>query len=592
MSQNPPAGLTGRAASLARRQALSAGKAALPPATERQCQGKRAVVKLERVYSETTPTAVSEPITATAEPVAPPVVPASDNGSCREQARARRALLSKRGRGDAPPAPPSRPTRKGTLDYAPKVAVSETQGGQRVTGSQTRGNAVTGQERGAAMPISGTQYNGVDSGGAWRSGSAKAGRAKTPGGLIVSGTLVRSKVGITGDEFGSAVTITGEADQRIEDDMTTRLNGFAGPQFQRLSDPHGQTVFGTNLGRSGRKSRQRRPALEATETGLPVTGSAVGRSVRVTGDEDGACRPITGDQYFTPATRQAECGASSSGSAARLDPVTGGKVSVAQSWGRQKITGADVEHNPFVTGDAPGSCLVITGSQYQGPETIEGWCDDAAASGAFRRLGARLAAPPVTGDAPVHDASVTGTARGAARDITGTPYYRNDAQGAVMPEDPVSAIDERFSVVSPQRRAQLKRGANGSSADGRNGRVTGSFAVGQDKITGNTEFLFRPRALANGNGRAGHAQLTGEGRIEGSRITGDAWSDHSNVTGTEGATAAGRNPSERAGEPKNFAGSGKFKALAEREDPKQLVTGMFYFSKSGAKVTLSGGAQG
>ena len=40
------------------------------------------------------------------------------------------------------------------------------------------------------------------------------------------------------------------------------------------------------------------------------------------------------------------------------------------------------------------------------------------------------------------------------------------------------------------------------------------------------------------------------------------------VTGTEGTTAAERNPSQRAGEPRSFAGSGKFKALARQEDPQ------------------------
>jgi hypothetical protein len=532
--------------------------------------------------------AVQEPITVIAEPVLPDA-PVVSSDSCRDQARARRAQLSKRGRGDEPPAPPSRPSRKGSLEYAPKVAVSETQRGQRVTGADThRGAAVTGQERGAAMPISGTQYNGANG---WRAGGSKVGHARTPGGLIVSGTLVRSKVGITGDEFGEAITITGEADQRVEDDLTSRPAGFAAARIPRNCSPQGHVMFGPHMGLSRWWIRERRPALESTETGLPVTGSAVGRSGRVTGDEDGACRAVTGDQYFTPARLQ-ECGGPAARMNARLDPVTGAKVSIAQSWGRQKITGVDVEHNQLVTGDAPGSCSLITGSQYQGPETMEGWCDDAASSAASNSLGRRLAATPVTGDTPVHDKSVTGTARGATRDITGTPYYRDEPEGEIVPEDPVAAIDGRFSVVSPQRRAQIKRGAIGANADGTIGRVTGSFAVGQDKITGNTEFLFRPRGIRNGDGRSGHALLTGEGRAEGRQITGDAWSEHSRVTGTEGATAAGRNPSERAGEPRSFAGAGKFRALAKREDPKQLVTGMFYFSKTGAKVTLSGGAQG
>jgi hypothetical protein len=445
-------------------------------------------------------------------------------------------------------------------------------------------------ERGSGMPVSGAQHTGAGSGGARRSGGPKVGHARTQSGLIVSGTLVRSKVGITGDEFGSTIRITGEADQRVEDDLTTRANGFTSAQFERQADPHGHTVFGTNLGRAGRLSWRRRPALEATEGGLPVSGSAVGRSPQVTGDDDGAFRLVTGDQYVTPADRQAGSGALPSNSAVRLDPVTGAKVSIAQTWGLQTVTGVDVEHNPLVTGDARGSCSAVTGSQYQGPETMEGWCDDADVRKARGRLARRETVTLITGDTPVHDTSVTGTARGAERDVTGTPYYRDESTDAVELAEPVAAIDQRFSVVSPQRKAQLLASRN--CVEKNSGRVTGSFAIGQDKITGNSEFLFRPRGMSNGDGRAGHAHVTGEGRAKGGGITGDAWSPHSKVTGTEGAIAADRNPSERAGEPKSFAGSGSFKALSKREDPKQLVTGMFYFSKTGAKVTLSGGAQG
>jgi len=53
-----------------------------------------------------------------------------------------------------------------------------------------------------------------------------------------------------------------------------------------------------------------------------------------------------------------------------------------------------------------------------------------------------------------------------------------------------------------------------------------------------------------------------------------------------------RNPSERGPKAKPFAGAVKFKAEAKIDEPKQLVTGMSgYHSKSGARVTLSGGAQ-
>jgi hypothetical protein len=539
---------------------------------------------------------------------APPVAaeaPDCTGGSCRDIARARRAALSQKGRGDAEAAPPSRPPRAGTLDYAPKVIESATQAGQRVTGLRIgQGMQVTGDERGTGQPVSGTQYIAADSGAAWRPAGPKVGHARTEAGLVVSGTMVRSKVRITGDEAGGSVAITGEADQRLEDDLTNRSGAaaYTAAQFQRQANPHGSSVFGTNLGRSARavgsRDRNRTPAVEATEGGLPITGSALGRSLRVTGDESGACRQITGSQYLAPARREAGCGFAGGGTAPaeqigrdRADPVTEAKVSVAQTWAGQRVTGIDVEHNPRVTGDAPGSCAPLTGSQYQGRLTVDGYCEPAASAQAAGRR-ARGPATAVTGDTPVLNQAVTGIARGAARDITGTPYYRAEADAKTIEQNPVAALDDRFSIQSPQRAAHLRAARTPQPVEQPTGRITGSFAVGTGKITGNVEFLARARAVAAQDRAPAHTRVSGEGRNAANRITGDSWADQSNVTGTEGAFAADRNPSERGPKAKAFAGATTFKAAAKQEEPKQLVTGMFgYFSKTGARVTLSGGAQ-
>jgi hypothetical protein len=637
----------GRATAIARRQALSAGKAALPPASERVRTGDRAAaVPAQRsapIAVQATPPAPqaapapapsaglggalngrllsihrrqllsggkkvllaetkksAAPVQSAAEP-APPLPSSSPTGtcdaSCRDQARARRAALSKFGRGSAEPAAPSRPPRQGTIEYAPKVVESATQAGQRVTGSRIgQGDQVTGNERGTGQPISGAQYLGAETSAAFRPASNKVGQSRTQGGLIVSGTLVRSQVPITGDEAGANITITGEAEQRLEDDLTTRSGGgaYAMAQFQRQADPHGQSVFGSNLGRSARsvgsRDRQRTPALESTESGLAITGSAVGRSQRVTGDETGSCRGITGTQYLAPARLQGDCGGSAAASAngtTRIDPVTGAKVTTAQSWTGQRITGVDIEYNKNVTGDAPGTCSSITGTQYQGPGSAHGWCDPAQAQKAGALLSRRPSSTAVTGDIPMHDSAVTGTSRGATRDISGTPYFRDDA-AVVDPEISIAAIDERFSIASPQRKAHL------GSATVPGGRITGSFAIGHDKITGNTEFLFTSRHVAEGqNGQGARGKITGEGGTRGYKISGDSWTESGSVTGTEGSFAVDRNPTQRGPKSKPFAGATVFKAGASHEEPKQLVTGTFGFSsKNSARVTLSGGGQG
>jgi hypothetical protein len=427
--------------------------------------------------------------------------------------------------------------------------------------------------------------------------------------------LVRSAVRITGDERGEAARITGKVDPRVTDDLTARPGeGVAvSVQFQRQANPHAKSTlagtFAGNLGRSARQvgSRQRggAPVIEATEAGTVITGSAIGRSVRVTGDESGACRPISGSQYLAPARLETACGGQGGGTAPaahlgadRPDPVTASKVTVSATWGGQRVTGLDVEHNRRVTGDAPGTCAALTGSQYQGPGTIEGACATAAAKSATARRILARASLPVTGDTPAPSQSVSGLNRGAARDITGTPYAREDA--AVAPHaDPVGALDAKFSIRSPQRAAQRAAQHAAQLAQDRPlaagndaGRITGSFAVGGGKVTGNFEFNARPRSPAAADRPPAHVKLSGEGSCTGRAITGDSWSAQTRVTGTEGPFAAERNPTERGPKAKPFAGATTFKIQAPQDESRQLVTGMSgYSSKTGARITLSGGAQ-
>jgi hypothetical protein len=121
------------------------------------------------------------------------------------------------------------------------------------------------------------------------------------------------------------------------------------------------------------------------------------------------------------------------------------------------------------------------------------------------------------------------------------------------------------------------------------GRITGSFAYGDGKVTGNQEFFFRARPSREGNQPA----VTGEGSTEGRTVTGSAWKANSRVTGTEGYIAARRNPSEGGGAPHGWTGARRFRDHAVSEGPRQIVTGLSGWSpKAAAKITLSGGAQG
>ena len=582
--------VTGRLMSMLRRRQLSAGKAAL---------ATPAPAPVGEVASHSP----AEAATSASDAQERSAEAASAPGSVRGHAFARQ-LRMRRAREKAASGAPARPARRGRLEYPPKVVVDITAEGQKVTGLKyTDAARVTGADKGLGKPISGTQYISPRDAAA-RSPAAKVGLFATPGGRVVSGTLIRSRVRITGDEAGERSRVTGNAEGSTEGDITPRqVHVYDGlSQFARQANPHGHTVFGTNLGRSlnvaGSRSRERQRPLETTERGLAITGSAIGRSARVTGDEPGACRVVTGDQYLAPPTRQAECGGSGGGSAAptpgaadaRRDPVTGAKVTVSTTWGGARITGGSVEHDPAVTGDEAGSCRVITGTPYQGPETMLGWCDAQTAAEAEARCAPRPARLTVTGDVPLDEEGVTGTQRGAQRDITGTPYYQAlQPQKAI--EDRVASVASGFSVRTPQRESQLRRRVDPLAAPSAAASITGTFAHGLGKITGNLEFGFTPRRAPDD--REQLPRVTGEGGTKSARVTGDAWASHGRITGTEGYIAHERNPSQRGGKAEAFAGSRFFKDKARHEEPRQIVTGMVGWSpKSAAKVTLSGGAQG
>lgn len=548
--------IDGREASRARRLALSAGKASLPPSTERT---RSSSASNGVAVAPAAPAAAVAPVAAPVAAPAPRYVVALD-GSTHAYARARRAELSRHGRGNQPAGQSSHRERpKPDVDLA-SLTVSDV----RVTNGASGGPRarVTGEPPAVISEFA----------------TAKVGFARTARGLIVSGTLVRSSIRITGDEAGGA-TVTGEADQRVEDDLTARSSHKTFAQRSApTAYPHGATVFGTSLGNGRRPKRVAPSPLETTLGGHVVTGSAVGPSVRVTGHDSGQCRPITGDQYATADRAQTACGGTGGGTAAaahierdRRDPVTGAKVVVSQTGAGHRMTGFAVDAQSNVTGGRRGLTVGVTGSQYQAIPNSAPATEPAA----------------VTGDIPHHDPSVTGTARGADRTATGTPYFEVRGQKAAS-ANPVGDLNERFSVRSPQRVAHLQACA-ARAEDAPPPKITGAFAAGNSGITGNVEFVARPRIGANEKPARG--AVTGEGSTQGSTITGSAWNDHGLVTGTDGAFSQTRNPSVRAGKQHAFASARIFKNGESRESAKHLVTGTFGYD-SAARVTLSGGAQG
>jgi hypothetical protein len=481
-----------------------------------------------------------------------------------------------------------------------KVRVSPTSHGNRITGNEVgRSSKVTGDEPGTCKHVTGTEYLSPNQYGAFceprsglrpEPGPAKVGVAQTRGGKPVSGNLVGRSAAVTGDEAGANVRPTGT-------------------QYTAPSDI-GTEIVPPKVGKS------------ATLGGGTVTGNRVGHSERVTGDEPGSCRLVTGDQYIDRGQYEA-CGINPQPE----PPGTG----LSMTNKGLRVSGTLTGRSGKVTGDEPGTCKAITGTPYAGLEQAAEYCEPPRQ----REIQARtrqLAATPgpkltgmQPGIDPVGGGRITGAAKGACEPLTGTPYVGADqfaaacggGNGATPGESDFprllddGAPGQGFSVTSPARQAtasamSARSEAVTGTAYESSRHITGPFGMGTGKITGTEQFRFdgrkpmpelmkmaQPAPADNTAGAETPAQgsrITGEGQSAGSKITGDDWERGDRVTGTEGTSARRRNPT-RPG-PMGAMPPLDLKRNEETPKPVSRVTGASGGSERGALVTYSGGARG
>jgi hypothetical protein len=614
--------MTGRDASRARRAGL--------------VQGKKGILNQKASVTTTVPSPVSLP------EVNVNTMPGMNAGRLAAQA-ARNERTNSGQAKDGAARPSGRLRNAYPIQYPPKVTESKSYAGHKVTGVRIGcGENVTGDERGAALQVTGIQYIGTEAGYNPREGGIKVGASKTVAGQIVTGSQVRSKISITGDESNPALRITGECDQELVDDMLPRREqgSYAPMQFQRQNDPHGHTVFGANLARTVRSigSRNRGIVYSSEESagGRPITGTAVGRSELTTGDESGSCRDVTGNQYLMPAAKQPLCetngrdlpqkvgvshtlqGARTTGTQVgqrirQRGSITGteekgicqnisgteysgaeqyachcgtpparagnGNVPHAITWGGQNVTGVDIEHNENVTGDEQGVCGVITGTPYAGPNQYQAFCSAENEDKAGRRVLSQMASGShVSGDIPLNVERVSGTQRGSEHEITGTRYYV-----ANPGKDVSSDLIERIKQINDSFSIRSPQ----RESQVRTGIDAVNAPTAESRITGTFSAgvgkitgnqEFHFNPRPKAEVSADKSRVTGEGRVEGRTITGSAWITKDNVTGTEGYIAAERNPSQRQGDLHAWAGARKFKAKATHPEPTHHVTGMVGWS--------------
>jgi len=322
----------------------------------------------------------------------------------------------------------------------------------------------------------------------------------------------------------------------------------------------------------------------------PPTGRSENARQKVTGNEAGASRTVSGSQYFSTADFASVRKASNVRRA----------VSVMRPFQRETGT-AGGRHDPKLDGDAGLQATCVTEHPF-------GLTENTVA--ARRPAAAVIPAAFVTGDRPgLGGGRITGDERGAQRAVSGTPYLGEDnwpVEGGVTPLIPPSGrflspprngemaetrmpAPSDFSIRSPARDAfELRqRAVTGASYGGE--KITGPDVKASGLITGTPDFRHR-RSLAV---KAESAEVEGSEPVAPPRlrITGDCWHDNPRITGTEGASAQLRNPSLR-GQPRGTGMNALiFKDIERPEPPDSPITGSAGNTRRGATVTVSGGAR-
>ena len=463
-----------------------------------------------------------------------------------------------------------------------KIKVSSTTSGNKVTGNEVgRSSLVTGNEPGTCKNLTGTEYTSANLSqsycGEVNKNPSKIKHSKTLDGQNISGSLPGRSSLVTGDESGSGHQLTG--DQYLGADPLPD-----GKSFEKVGSHN-------------------------TLNGNLVTGTGVGRSERMTGNESGSCKNITGDEYIGTQQYESFCGAKPIAEAR--------KVGLSISPNNNFISGTMTGRSNHVTGDEPGTCKNVTGTPYAGVEQLEINCDTKIKNelrGKGKIYSGNSSNARLTGKQPGIGGQLTGAGKGACLNPTGTPYVGGDQlssncsnyesnQSFANNEKEKHNVWNDFSVHSPSRERyseKMRDSVTGNQYES-GSNITGPFDMAVDKVTGTEQFRFDKNKLntikpkqdnqdINLQEERAQSRITGEGQSAGLNITGDDWDRGDRVTGTEGASSRRRNPSRAS--MRSAMPPMDIKRNEKMKEPDFLITGSSGNTKEGQLVTFSGGARG
>lgn len=286
----------------------------------------------------------------------------------------------------------------------------------------------------------------------------------------------------------------------------------------------------SQMGRGNQpKSRPSRPPRQKTVppkvevgttlSGSEVTGTQVERTTRVTGNEPGTCRTVTGTEYIGTEQFTNFCETRPE----RPAPKVGNSITASGS----SVSGTEIGRSVKVSGDEQGSCQTVTGSEYLGSERFADFCDNKGlnkpapkvVSGHSQQRGITI-----TGVDEARRNRTTGTEIGADRTITGSQYTEAETRD--------------LSRFSSQRNTMPGRMERPETAGGSG--VTGSEYSTYSAVTGSDYSFSSPSfsySRANGGSAGEPAAVPQKVGVDtscsGQRITGNLVDRSEKVTGNE-----------------------------------------------------------
>jgi len=254
-----------------------------------------------------------------------------------------------------------------------------------------------------------------------------------------------------------------------------------------------------------------------TASGQTVTGSMVGRLEKMTGDEPGTCRTITGTEYLGADIFNKFCVGNASAANAR-------KVEVTSTSRGNQISGNRMGRGSNVTGNEHATCKRITGNEYTSAEQGLEYCGTSPTKAQLKgSMAQTMKGKTVTGTNVGRSENVTGNEYGQRRRLTGTQYTKSENLG--------------FAPAKVGFSTTVRGGGITGTMVGRGERVTGNEHSTCRNITGD-DYIGREQfgTYCKSTPEATDSKIAVSQTLAGLKVTGDLAQRSKIVTGDEPGT--------------------------------------------------------